>query len=254
MKKIPKIIFWGISMLMFFEFFCKMDRKTSNTFFLLILAIIMNPFFLDKICARIGAKPIDYGYALKVLFTSGVVLISFLATMIIFRVAYEKEMDINVAMQDFESIFKIVTYAICLFVLFINKREGKFLKYIVFGTIYAVGVVVSFSSESLKQNILNILNYFSHYKLDMASYELLINDFLSPIKEAILTYIIFDTIISKQSKTEINSEQFNEELSTNNKTEIVQKLDDFTTEKAFEIKVIDKENNVISYDIRVHKH
>ena len=47
---------------------------------------------------------------------------------------------------------------------------------------------------------MNILNIVSINELDIVSYEMLINDILIPIKEAILTYIIFDTIMGNENR------------------------------------------------------
>lgn len=71
-------------------------------------------------------------------------------------------------------------------------------------------ISLSIDNEFVSNIIIDILNVIPNgEKLDMESYKLLVNAFLVPIKEAILTYIIFDTVADDKKKRCTQNEQEN---------------------------------------------
>lgn len=209
-EKISKGIFWIISVGCFLAFLDQVINKPISVNILLPLAlgIVTNPFILDSFYDKNGVETIDYSYvvAVKMLFAIGGVLIAFILAFLIFKHC-NSESDINIAMQNFEAILKITVFIIYLIVLFMYKSANRFLKYIIFAIFYGICIILSFSSQSINEYIIYILNLLNDGGLDLESYKLLINDFMIPIKEAILTYIIFDTVIEYKKKSKIKRKQ-----------------------------------------------
>lgn len=207
-EKISKGIFWLISVGFFLAFFNQVVNKqiSVNNLLIFVLGIFTNPFILDSFSKKIGVETTDYSYAVRMLLTIGGILIAFIFATVIFELG-NKEINEDIAMQNFEAILKIMVFIIYLIVLFMYKSENKFFKYIIFGLFYSISIILSFSSQSINVYIISILNKLTDGNLDLQSYGLLINDFLIPIKEAILTYIIFDTIIENKKNNKIDKKQ-----------------------------------------------
>lgn len=201
-EKISKVIFGFISLFMFGAFIYYVRGMSAQNFInvllILFLAIITNPYIIDRISKKVGVEVVDYLYACKMLLIFGGIVIAFIISAVLFSCT-NNEIDEGVATQSFEAILKIAVYIVYLIVLLICKSADKFFKYIVFGIIYFISIILSFSSQSINENIIVFLNYLTESHLDLSSFEILINDLLIPVKEAILTYIIFDTIIENQN-------------------------------------------------------
>ena len=71
------------------------------------------------------------------------------------------------------------------------------LEYSVF---YILCVALNFCSESMVNMIVFFLNRVSTQNICLESYEMLYFNVLTPIKEAILTYIIFDVVFEKKRR------------------------------------------------------
>lgn len=99
---------------------------------------------------------------------------------------------------------QISMYIIYLVFLFMIKNVDKNIKYKVFGIWYGVFIALSFMPETIIQDIIRIMNMLFQEKFDKAVYDLLFVGFIEPVKEAILTFIIFDTIIENVSNNSEN--------------------------------------------------
>ncbi len=202
-ERFAKVIFWFISLSMFWAFInCVFIVNVQNNLdglSVLVLGIITNPFIVDKISKKVGAEEPDYSYACKMLLIFGGILISFIIALVIF-VFIDNKIGGKITLQDFEAILKITIYVIYLIVLYVCKSANKVFKYIVFGMFYFTCIILSFTSKSINESLIGILNSLLKGHLDMSTFELLINDFLTPIKESILTYIIFDTIMINKNR------------------------------------------------------
>lgn len=179
----------------------------------------------------------------------GGILIAFIISSIIF-LCTNNEIDEGIAIQNFEAIFKITIYVIYLMTLFLCKSADKVFKYIVFGIIYFICILLSFASQSINENIIVFLNYLPDSNLDLNSFEMLINDFLIPVKEAILTYIIFDTIIENQNnkaKTIAQSEDNKDKKEAKEST-------CYNDAHYYEVNVFDRNaNKSKNYKMNIHK-
>lgn len=91
-------------------------------------------------------------------------------------------------------------YIIYLFFLFMTKDWNKVKKYKIFGFIYVLSIILGYMSENMTNDIIDFLNFIhiTESPIDINVWELLVNGVLNPVKEAILTYIIFDTILKNE--------------------------------------------------------
>lgn len=150
------------------------------------LAIIINPKVFRLLLIELGENE-------EAFILSSKIEISFLMLFVAFALAFlfiPNDKETEIAVQKFESTFKIFIYVCYLIVMFMFKNANKVTKYVVFGLFYLICNILSFSSQPVIADFLNI----TKSEMDLSSYSILFNDILIPIKEAILTYIIFDTI------------------------------------------------------------
>ncbi len=190
LEQISKCFFW-INTIVFilFAIYEIVMSKYVESIVMFAWAIFLCPLFLDKVFKRVGGKP-DYFYFFTVLFGS---IGWFVATQISLKFGDESVKGLQISM-----------YIIYLIFLFMIKKVDKNIKYKVFGIWYGVFIALSFMPETLIQDIIRIMNMLFQEKFDKAVYDLLFVGFIEPIKEAILTYIIFDTIIENVSNNSEN--------------------------------------------------
>ena len=97
------------------------------------------------------------------------------------------------------AICKCLVYVIYLAIIFLYNDTNKKRKYFIFGITYMLCILISYVPATDYKVVINILNCIPNtQKLDEESYVLMIDGILMPIKEAFLTYIIFDTVISEK--------------------------------------------------------
>lgn len=192
------VILWGLilSALIFF-----INPSMILQFLVIpIFGIVINPIILNKIVKKVFKTEIKYfsviEFSLKFFGASLAIIIAYA----IFNFTYNANIDDNVAWQNFDSILKIVVFVLYLGILFVSKNANKVAKYITFGVIYFICVIFDFASMQVHYGIMYLLNIISSSDLDFVAYEMLMNDVLIPIKEAILTYIIFDTIMGNENR------------------------------------------------------
>lgn len=165
---------------------------------MLLFGCMTNPFIHKFIEKRLSIEELDYSYMLKIIFIFFGTVIAYIIAILIFNnTGIKKEAD---TLINFASIFKICVYLLYFLILVFTKSSDRFLKYIIFGIIYLVCAIFSFSSHAIDERVINILNWMLRDNIDLETYDILFNAFLTPIKEAILTYIIFDTVYEQKSK------------------------------------------------------
>lgn len=192
MKKINKIvniiseILFGIisgALIVFtgYEVYCK---EYLPAIIFLVLAILWNPIVLDKIFKKIGGKP-DYLYLVTVLYASTGWFVACKISMIFG--------------EDYVSVLQISMYIIYILFLVMTKSWDKDIKYRIFGFVYLASVLLGYMSEKMTEGLIGFLNFihFTAEDIDGNTFALFFQGVLQPVKEAILTYIIFDTVIEK---------------------------------------------------------
>ena len=143
-----------------------------------------------------------------------------------FAVAFFPSSDISESKEIliFETTLKIVFYSAYVIVAFMYHRENKKVKYSFFGLFYFLCIVISYIPLDMFLGESNTVILF-------------VDDILMPIKEAMLTYIIFDTAFDSNIR---NIKK--EEKKCNQFDVIVEGKDDNKYKKEFLINV---ENIVI---------
>lgn len=262
-RRISRGIFWLLSaammlagMILSVMSLCLNKQLLLQSLFVLAAGILLNPIILDKLVKRIGVKTMDYSQSLEFSIIFLGALLAFGITAIIYLITSSQTADETVSVQNFESILKITVYITYIAVLFINQNADKKVKYIIFGIVYLVCVLLSFASQSINCIIVKFLNLFSDSDLDLEALELFVNNVLFPIREAILTYIIFDTIIGSKGKKKDNLRNIDIENDENMNYDEKQ-YGKILNEKTFEIELTDnsstKNVNYIIHIERQHK-
>lgn len=255
-ERISKGIFWLVSfgsilIGIYFGFFRLMIINSLLSFF---MGMITNPYLIDYISKKIGVEINDYYYGVKMLFTWTIIFLILEVAMIIFKSLNMGAADEKTALQEFEAILKMLVFISYFIILFMYKSEDKRSKYIIFGLFYLGCIILSFASKSINEEIIKFLNTsLGVGGLDIETYELFKNGILMPIKEAILTYIIFDTVmgdchkkIDKNEKTTIKE--------TSSTTKEVDGNEDALIGETFEINVFDNDfKKNLNFKIQVRK-
>ena len=195
LEKISRIIFWGLSIILLVFGVSEITKKLIIEGILIIAyGIIINPYVLGRIVGKIGGQEMDFSYLLRLLLLGTGFFVAYsIANVIFLQLSTE-----DITVENYEAIFKILVYMIYLIVLFMFQNHDKTQKYIIFGIFYSGCVVLSFSSEMINSMIIDMLNLVPQGNIDTESFKILVNDFFVPVKESILTYIIFDVIIEEK--------------------------------------------------------
>ena len=99
-------------------------------------------------------------------------------------------------------------YFIYFFIIAFVSTENKRKEYFIFGILYAICVLFSFIPSKFDENIARALNTVVVYQqMDKITYEYIIEAILTPIKEAVLTYIIFDTVFDSNAGSKKKEEK-----------------------------------------------
>ena len=204
-EKISRIMFHILTLILLYctyLLFCEKKYITSVCVF--CLTIIINPFVTDKISKKLGDTKSDYWYAVRMMLIFCGILVALIIAMPLYK--YTNLSSNDGELKEFRSIIKISVYIVYIIVLFLWKNSDKYLKYLIFGSFYLLCIILSFCTDTLHGYIMETLNRLPDGNLDTMSYNILIDDCLVPIKEAILTYIIFDTVFGIKKKNKVEDE------------------------------------------------
>lgn len=158
---------------------------------------------------------------------------------------------------DIKLLTQIIIYLDYTLILFLFKNEDKNKKYAIFGLFYIMCVILSYIKDYMSCNdcviLVNTLDKISDYDQIKNTLLFFIDAIVMPLKESVLTYIIFDTIFSNSDKSkkdiEISDEKVNKEICEENKINIQENK----TEK-FQVEVVDTATyEKYNYDIIIKK-
>ena len=159
--------------------------------------------------------------------------------------------------EDIKLLTQVIIYLDYTLILFLFKNENRNKMYITFGLFYIICVILSYIKDYMSCNdcviFVNTLNEISDYNQIKNTLLFLIEAIVMPLKESVLTYIIFDTIFSNSDKSkkdiEISDEKVNKEICEENKIN----TQDNKTEK-FQVEVVDTATyEKYNYDIIIKK-
>lgn len=164
----------------------------------IILAFFYFPPILDKITKKLGFK-IDYFYIFRIMLTVLAVFFVLFTLPIPIYIMTNHGVSNKVILSRMIAICKCLVYVIYLAIIYLYNDTNKKRKYYIFGITYMLCILISYVPDTDYKVVINILNCIPNtQKLDQESYLLIIDGILMPIKEAFLTYIIFDTVISEK--------------------------------------------------------
>lgn len=254
LEKIARCVFWLVSLSMLgLCIYTSIEYQPGGAnITAAVLGIITNPYIGDKFAKKVGAENNDYVYAFQLFIVWAGVLFAFIIAMFIFKITANETIDENMQVQNFESILRMVVFGVYLVILFACKNRDKFSRYIIFGAFYSLCVLISYASEQITVLILDMLNGITNGDLDASQYEILVNDILEPIKEAVLTFIIFETVMKER-----DNNKKTKKIKSLKKVCVRVKKDYETINKLsnFEITVLDNGTKMTKdYNIQVHKH
>lgn len=182
-----------------------------------ILAFCYSPFFLDKIAEKIGFIN-DYCNIVRFIVTILFVFLILFILIVFINIMTNYGVSDEVISSRIMAICKCLAYLGYFAIIFLYKDTNKTRKYFVFGITYILCILISYIPNTDYNFIIKILNYLPTVKkLDQESYLLIIDGILMPIKEAFLTYIIFDTVISEKyvKKENVGESKENSEIVKN---------------------------------------
>ncbi len=157
-----------------------------------LFALLLNPFIMKCLIDRNNTEEKYYMFGYKVGLCICGVLISFIVAVVVFgKSGVGNTIE---AEENFDAILKICVFVTYFLIIYLCVSENKVINYTIFGVFYFFCIALSFFSTSLTNEFIKILNIIPDSNMDIESYGLLTKDFIVPIKEAILTYIIFDTV------------------------------------------------------------
>lgn len=206
--KIIKGIYWGISVLLLvFGIAVKLNFQHSSFNFLYCfsLAVVANPFIMGVLLKKNLMDETKYIIGLKMMLCILGTIIAFVIAFVIFYKTgfiYKDKIE-----ENFEAFLKISMFVVYLIIIYLCASENKCINYIVFGFFYCMFVVPSFFSVDITDEYIKLLNIISENSMNRESYKILVEDYFVPIREAILTYIIFDTVIECKKKSKIEKKK-----------------------------------------------
>lgn len=196
---IAKFFVWiFISLIVLTAIYCFLKGKWINGVICLILAFIYSPSILDKIAKKLELK-IDYFYIFRFILSILAVFLILFTLLILEYIMTNHGVSNQVILSRMIAICKSLVYVIYLAIIFLYNDTNKKRKYFIFGITYILCTLISYVPDTDYKVVINILNCIpNRQKLDEESYVLIIDGILMPIKEAFLTFIIFDTVISEK--------------------------------------------------------
>lgn len=196
---IAKFFVWiFISLIVLTAIYCFLKGKWINGVICLILAFIYSPSILDKIAKKLELK-IDYFYIFRFILSILAVFLILFTLLILEYIMTNHGVSNQVILSRMIAICKSLVYVIYLAIIFLYNDTNKKRKYFIFDITYILCTLISYVPDTDYKVVINILNCIPNtQKLDEESYVLIIDGILMPIKEAFLTFIIFDTVISEK--------------------------------------------------------
>ena len=171
---------------------------------IVLFVLILNPWLMERLLKKYSIDKANYIWGLKFILLFLGVLFALIFTTVVYKISgLESSSNVDIehnAYNDYTSIFKVLIFVIYLGILWLCTSEHKYNNYIFFGLFYLICVVLGYFSKNMEDGFIKVLNMVPQSDLDTESYKLLTDCILNPIKEAILTYIIFDTVSENKDR------------------------------------------------------
>lgn len=187
---ISKIIWWILSLGTIVFTIVNNDVELIGRIIIIPIAILFCPIIQDLIFKKIGyEKEEKYFYYIKGLLILIGFIIAYIVSVFLFGIIN------NGTEKDLLSIYRISLYITYLLILFLFFEESKKNKYIIFGLFYFITILLGYADGNVQSVFIDILNLFVEAKLDDVAYNFFLYDCMHPIRESVLTYVLFDTVL-----------------------------------------------------------
>lgn len=195
---IAKIIFWLLSITLGIMAIYIIAKTNEYLVFILtsLSAILVNPKFSEVICKKSGIKQTSYLSASL----PALIMLSLPLSLIIAVLSIKVVTTTN----EFAGVFKLSLYTFSLLVIIFAYNLNRKKMFIVFTIVYVVFTTITISNGVLNNLIATISSMFPDINCTSDDITFLCDNFISPIKEAMLTYIIFQ-VIKQESEKEKNN-------------------------------------------------
>lgn len=245
-EKISKILMGIVSLIIaIIAIYCLFKGKIIGAIIILLIAILLFPLVQDYYDKKYSIQN-EYYKELRFVLTFFTAIFALLLANVFINIMEVQGYEENLILDKVKELLQIIIYIVYLVVLFMYSKneESQKNKYILFGTIYFVFILISYIPDDTMVLILNKIPD----ELTLCSYRLLIDAIIDPIKEAILTYIIFDTVMETKKHNEIEEDK----ESTENKTEETNTQSQYNGSAKFEVEVKDNKTGYeCNYEISV---
>lgn len=178
------------------------DTPVMSVITIILCTIPINPIILNALQRKIDGNRFDFISLLKWLFLFCGIVFALYIAFAIYGWDGQKTNVQYVEVEKLKAIIAIVMYFTYVLILFLYKNDDKSRKYTIFGIFYILCITFTFLSESMLNNVVSFLNKIFVDHVDVEILRMLYSTVLNPIKEAILTYIIFDVIFDEKREKE----------------------------------------------------
>ena len=181
-----------------------------------IKLFLLSGTFFSLLCFSLLSKKYSAGILGVIVYDVSKALFLFLGIIILIIVSLRivgqiPASDFETQMCNMNVLLPCLVYIVYLIFIFMFADSERSITYTIFGCLYIICIMLKMVSTDA--NDLRIANFLvegdSEYKVE--AYKLIRDACLDPIKEAVLTFIIFDTaIVDKKTKTcKMNNQEEN---------------------------------------------
>lgn len=172
-----------------------MEKAYVVSIICILVAFICLPFVQNKLFK----KKDDYYSEIKIILLSVGAMLCLIIIKNLVGMMSRCGMEQGIIVERMEGYLKLLVYIVYLAIIFMCRNKKRRNNYIIFGVLYVVCVALSYTPSCDKEIIISIINRLEQAQtLDMKSFNLMIDAILIPIREAALTYIIFDTVMDEK--------------------------------------------------------
>lgn len=175
--------------------------KNLSSIIVIVGAYILFPPVLEGIF-HVGKNNLLYYDSIRLMFIfTGAISMMIMALFVYGALGFDLNATDSKSHENYIAISQVLVYVFYLLLLYELRNSPKKVKYISFGILYVFCTLLAYvSTGSLNAYVIEFSNKLLGTEWDEYSFYMLREACIEPIKEAVLTYIIFDTYEWKSEK------------------------------------------------------